>query len=206
MRMQEARVASGGTSAFTPHVVVLLPSLPSRAQLLRRLAEAARVTILEQERPLPKLAPADIAVLHADSLNVSCSPLMHDPDLGFPELVFVVDAAWSPQHFALESRGFRHVVSQQDLSEWLPIVLMQLGSLAQARRIVLGACAGRPTLGELPATSRQTRGIKLHAAETSFRAAFMRSLLAEHGCRRRAAEAAGVPYRSFCEMVRKLGI
>ena len=49
-------------------------------------------------------------------------------------------------------------------------------------------------------------GAQLHVAETAFRDVFLRSLLAQHGSRRRAAEEAGVPYRSFCEMLRKLGI
>jgi molybdenum-dependent DNA-binding transcriptional regulator ModE len=46
----------------------------------------------------------------------------------------------------------------------------------------------------------------LHAAETRFRETYLRLLLAERGSRRRAADEAGVPYRSFCEMLRKLGI
>jgi hypothetical protein len=185
---------------------MLLPDSPSREQLLRNLGKRARLTFLEGESPTPKLAPVDVAVIHADSLNLACSPLLHDEGLGFPELVFVVEEAWSPQHFALKSRGFRHVVSQEELPEWLPSVLLQLSSLARARRTVLGACADSLTATELSGRSQRTRGIKLHAAETSFRAAFMRALLAEHGSRRKAAEEAGVPYRSFCEMLRKLGI
>jgi hypothetical protein len=187
-------------------VVVLLPNHPSRARLIQAVGADARITVLDVEHPIPKLEPIDVVLLHADSLNLTCSPLLDDPDLGFPELVFVVDDAWSPQHFALKSRGFRYVISQDELSEWFPTALMRLSSLAQARRIVLRAYAESPTAPELPSRGRWARGIKLHAAETRFRDVFLRSLLAEHGSRRKAAEEAGVPYRSFCEMLRKLGI
>ena len=166
-----------------------------------------RVTILEHESPtIPGLAPVDVAVLHAERLDLACSPLLRDPKLGLPELVFVVDEASSPQHLALRSRGFRYVVAEDDLPEWLPAMLAQLVSLTRARRIVLGACPDGAGAIDISATVRRARRVKLHAAETTFRMAFMRALLAEHGSRRRAAEEAGVPYRSFCEMLRKLGI
>ena len=186
------------------HVVVLLPNEPYRERLLARLS-GARVTVLDQNQPLPKLLPVDVAVLHASSLNLGSSPLLYDAELGLPELAFVVDEAGSPQHLALRSRGFRYIVSQSELVEWLPTVMPGLGSLAQARRIVLSACDDGLPPPEVSAT-RQSTGGRLHAAETRFREMFLRSLLAEHGSRRRAAEEAGVPYRSFCEMLRKLGI
>lgn len=187
-----------------PHVVLLLPDGPCRERLLRRLSEA-RVTVLEQDRPLPQLPPIDIAVLHVSSLNLGSSPLLYDAGLGLPELVFVVDEACSPQHLALRSRGFRYVVSQSELVDWFPAAMPRLGSLAQARRIVLSACDDGLVPAEGLATPKAS-GVRLHAAETSFREMYLRSLLAEHGSRRKAAEEAGVPYRSFCEMLRKLGI
>jgi len=187
-----------------PHVVLLLPDDPCRERLLRRLSDA-RVTVLDQDRPLPKLPPVDVAVLHVSTLNLGSSPLLYDAGLGLPELVFVVDEAWSPQHLALRSRGFRYIVSQSEIAEWFPTALPGLGSLAQARRIVLSACDDGLPPPEVLAT-RQATGARLHAAETSFREIYLRSLLAEHGSRRKAAEEAGVPYRSFCEMLRKLGI
>jgi hypothetical protein len=193
-----------GWADSNPHIVVLLPDEPCRELLLRRLSDA-RVTVVDQDQPLPQLPPVDVAVLHVSSLNLGSSPLLYDADLGLPELVFVVDEAWSPQHLALRSRGFRYIVSQSELAEWFPSAMPGLASLAQARRIVLSACDDGPPPPEVLAT-RQATGARLHAAETSFREIFLRSLLAEHGSRRRAAEEAGVPYRSFCEMLRKLGI
>ena len=200
---RESFVAPAGTSAALPHVVVLLPSQPEREELLCAIGDDARVTVVEPERAIPTLEVVDVALLHVDCLSLTSSPLLYDPALGCPELVFVVDHAWSPQHLALKSRGSRHVVSRDTLSEWFPGALSELAALAQARRIVLKACADSPNP---PERNRQARGVRLHAAETAFRAAFLRSLLADHGSRRKAAEEAGVPYRSFCEMLRKLGI
>jgi hypothetical protein len=199
-------IAPAGTWSPRPHVAVLLPNLSESNDLLLRLAHA-HVTVVEPGHSLAHLQPVDVALIHEERLGLDVSPLLCAPELGFPELVFVVDHAGSAQHLALKSRGFRHVVSEGLLLEWFPGVVSELASLAQARRVVLRACADQPTQPEA-ATSRTQggRGVQLHVAETAFREIFLRSLLAEHGSRRRAAEEAGVPYRSFCEMLRKLGI
>jgi molybdenum-dependent DNA-binding transcriptional regulator ModE len=39
-----------------------------------------------------------------------------------------------------------------------------------------------------------------------FRESYIRFLLGESGSRQEAARRAGVPYRTMCEMIRKLGI
>lgn len=191
-----------------PHVLVLMPDGPGRTQLVRDIAAAARISILDRASSIPELAPVDIALLHVDHVVQACGPLLCDPRLGSPEIVFVVDQAGSPQHLALKSRGFQYVASQDVLSQWLPTVLTQLSSVARARRIVLDACTEGPMAPELPAlkVNRQTHALRLREAEATFRAVFLRSLLAECGSRRKAADTAGVPYRSFCHMLRKLGI
>jgi hypothetical protein len=190
------------------HVLVLLPQAWHNADLLvARLGNRVRLMQVENERQIPCLAPVDVAILHANRVGIECSPLIHDPHLGMPELVFLVDEAGSAQYLALRSRGFQHVVAQQDLLNWLPTALPRLVTLARARRILLRACADGSRALEAPMPSvRRPRSERLHAAETSFRSTYMRAILAEHGSRRRAAEEAGVPYRSFCEMLRKLGI
>jgi hypothetical protein len=94
-------------------------------------------------------------------------------------------------------------VGLHELSQWLPSKLMCLARVARARRILL------EEVPEPPASSAQSGGIlssRLHAAEARFRETYLRSLLAQCGSRRKAAEHAGVPYRSFCEMLRKAGI
>lgn len=188
------------------HALVQLPSTSERALLVSALAAQTRLTICEIGAELPVTEQFDIAVLHPDGLNLASSSLLYDATLGLPEIVFVVDDPPSPQYLALKSRGFRNVVRRDDLCTWLPAAVARLGLLARARRIVMRACTDEALAPVLPPQSLASGGIKLHAAESRFRAAFLRSLLAEHGSRRRASEAAGVPYRSFCEMLRKLGI
>lgn len=190
------------------HVLVLLPRAGHNFDLLvARLGNRVRLTLVENEGPIPGLGPVDVAVLHANRVGIECSPLINDPHLGLPELVFVVDEAWSAQYLALRSRGFQYVVAQQDLLNWLPTALPRLVRLARARRTLMHACAEGARVSDAPVPpARRRLSERLHAAETSFRSMYMRAILAEHGSRRRAAEEAGVPYRSFCEMLRKLGI
>ena len=48
--------------------------------------------------------------------------------------------------------------------------------------------------------------LPLPTAEMQFRESYIRFLLGESGSRQEAAKRAGVPYRTMCEMIRKLGI
>ena len=142
----------------------------------------------------------------SDQLGLASATLVHGHELESPELVLIVNEPWSPQRFALHCRGFRYVVCRDELAEWLPSVLTQLCSIAHARRFALSAYANIPVPPALLTPHRDIAKMRLYAAETSFRGTYFRALLAEHGSRRKAAQAAGVPYRSFCEMLRKLGI
>lgn len=201
------RTPSEGDAPLAPaHVLLLAPDAEQSATRLRsRLDADARISVVEGDC-LPELRLVDVAVLYAERVGLACGPLLRDPALGLPELVFVVDELWSPQDLALRSRGFRHIVSEAALPDWLPSMLPQLVSLARARRVLLRACLDGSGAAGTSGMVRQSRGMKLHVAETTFRSVFMRTLLAEFGSRRQAAEQAGVPYRSFCEMLRKLGL
>ncbi len=53
-----------------------------------------------------------------------------------------------------------------------------------------------------PAAAR----LPLPTAEMRFRESYIRCLLTQSGSRQEAARRAGVPYRTMCEMIRKLGI
>ena len=48
--------------------------------------------------------------------------------------------------------------------------------------------------------------LPLPTAEMRFRESYIRCLLTQSGSRQEAARRAGVPYRTMCEMIRKLGI
>jgi len=199
---------ANATGAAPAHVLISMPNGKAQSlPVVAKLDRATRITLLEKDVPPPALAPIDVAVVHSECMGLGTAPLLCDPDLGLPELVLVVDDLASPEHIALRSRGFQLVIAADDLPGWLPSNLPRLVALARARRTLLSACAEQPSAANA-ATSAifRTRGMKLHAAETCFRRTFMRALLAEHGSRRRAAEEARVPYRSFCEMLRKLGL
>ena len=149
--------------------------------------------------------PFDVALLRSQDIAPSFHSLFGDAELGFPEPIFVVDEATSPNRFAIASLGFRYILPMAQLSTWLPGALPRLCALSLARRLTASAHENAPQpplagAGNLPS------GDCLHAAETRFRETLLRLLLAEHGTRRKAAEKAGVPYRSFCEMLRKLDI
>jgi hypothetical protein len=195
-----------------PRLLLGLPENSARSELARALRGSGRMHVVEFDPSRAdwsaSLPPqeVDIAVLHASCLNLNSAALTHDPDFGYPELVFAVDDRCQAQRLALLSRGYRHVISADHLATWLYDHLASLCRLARARRVVLGACPAKTPVADLTLGTGGTGSMNLHLAETHFRETFLRALLTEHGSRGRAADAAGVPYRSFCEMLRKLGI
>lgn len=194
-----------------PRVLVVLPASTGRLELVQALSGNG-MHVVEHEPPRvdwsESLPPeeVDIAVFHASCLNLACAALALDSRFGFPELVFAVEDRCPAQRMALLSHGYRHVISAARLATWLLEQVASLCMLARARRIVLGACPATVASSDLTLGNAAGGGMNLHVAETHFRETYLRALLAEHGSRRRAADAAGVPYRSFCEMLRKLGI
>lgn len=194
---------------------VLLFGLPenARSELLRTLHGSGRADVLEFHPALVdsskphRLEDVDVAVIHAERLGPNLTVLLlHDPAFGLPELVFTVDSGCPAQRLALLSHGYRHVINDGCLASWLPQQLASLCTLARARRIVLAACPADTRAKHMTLGKPATGSMNLHKAETRFRETFLRALLTEHGSRRKAAEAAGVPYRSFCEMLRKLRV
>ncbi len=175
------------------------------------LARVARVTFMDPAADIQSSLglgerTIDVVVLTAASVGTFAQALLCDPRFGLPESVFVVDHDWSPERFVLESMGFRYVVSRRDLTGWLPSVVSRLCELSRARRTAHEAAASRPPPPDPPGAAPVLQDLPLHLAETRFREAYFRLLLARYGSRREAAEHARVPYRSFCAMLRKLRI
>jgi hypothetical protein len=195
------RGANGGT-----HLLLAIREDKHFGELISALPSDLRITRLDPEVAvaLPR-ASFEIAVLHTTDLGTWIRHLTHDADAGCPEVVFVVDEADSPERLAFESLGFRYVVPLAQLPVWLPGALTGLCALSAARRALAEARANAPE-PPLRGRAQLQTPIHLHAAETRFRETFLRLLLAHHGSRRKAAVQAGVPYRSFCEMLRKLDI
>jgi hypothetical protein len=193
-----------------PQAHLLIGWSPDELQrrLVAALPTAVRATCLEPAGDTawpPPLHPVDVALLKPDLFETRTTALLHRPEVALSELVFVLDDVWSPERFALESRGFPYLVARSSLVDWLPGAFAELCALARARRATVDALARRPAPPGLTLKNRRP-AVSLHLAETRFRENYLRLLLAENGSRREAAAQAGVPYRSFCEMLRKLDI
>jgi hypothetical protein len=123
-------------------------------------------------------------------------------DLGEPELVFVIDPSAPSASDGLRSTGLKWVVSLGDAPTWLPGALGPLAQMARGRALVREAQAIVPPLPG-PCGSF-TEG--LFEAERSFREIYVRALLGASGTRRHAAQLARVPYRTFINIITKLGL
>jgi hypothetical protein len=192
-----------------PHLLVALAA-QRRARVLDGFDADVVLTVVEPQsagKLVWPCAPVDVAVVAPEQLDSFATPLFgDDPLVGFPEVVFVIGHVASAQRFALERRGYPYVVLEAELGPWLAASLDQLCTIARTRRQAMEALARRPSAPPLPHLGGRGHAFRLHAAEASFRETYLRLLLAEHGSRRKAAAAAGLPYRSFCDMVRRAGI
>ncbi|HEU4582835.1 MAG TPA: hypothetical protein VFS67_31470 [Polyangiaceae bacterium] len=169
---------------------------------------------------------AEIVATDLEQTGVSLPGDPHDvyvvrlSDCGAKELAFFVakegpagDASvvfWgrhpqAPQVAAARALGIRRVVPAARLLGWLCEALPSLVSEARGRRLLRQAQSSLPAIpdwSDTPATER----LCLMQAESMFRETYLRRLLAETGSCRRAAEIAGVPYRTFYDMVKKLDL
>jgi hypothetical protein len=151
-------------------------------------------------REQPEVAVLDL--LFRDGRSVALELRSIAPEL---EIVFVVDEAGAPEAQAAWDLGWERLVAADSLEEWLAQGLKPLANLVRLKRRVTLAhhevqrlSAGNvvPSVAPLP----------LAVAERRYRETFLRSKLAMAGERREAARLAGVPYTTFCVMLRKLGI
>jgi hypothetical protein len=125
---------------------------------------------------------------------------------GFPEIVFVVEDQRQPEAQALRSSGLQRVLPRGSAVQWLSTAASPLAALAKANRLQREALKRIPPLPNDCPDGDASNIPSLPHAESRYREAFLRLLLATTGSRRAAAAKAGVPYRSFCHMLRKLGI
>jgi len=150
--------------------------------------------------------PADVALIrlgHAalDALAEAERLLRRDPAI---EIVFFSDGEGIDLTIA-EALGLNRIVPADKLVEWLRVAGPHLVCQAQARRLLLAAARNIPPIP--PFEGRHPDRIEpLPAAEQRFREAYLRSLLAPGRDRETVARLAGVPYRTLCQMIRKLDI
>jgi hypothetical protein len=147
-----------------------------------------------------------VSVVDADSLDALALICQRHGSLGYPELVFVVDHWWQPEAQALRSAGLERILWAHRAPAWLAAAVPSLAGLARANRLRVAAMTQIPALPEEAFNWPPRQIATLPQAESRYREAFLRLLLTTEGSRRAAAQRAGVPYRSFCQMLRKLGI
>ena len=153
-------------------------------------------------REQPEVAIVDLMFRNGRGSTVAVELRRVAPEI---EIVFVVDDPTVPEVQAAWDLGWERLVSSAGLEEWLDRGLKPLAKFARLKRQLTmvrldaeTASAGNvvPEVSNLP----------LGVAERRYRETFLRSKMATAGERRAAARLAGVPYTTFCVMLRKLGI
>ena len=155
-----------------------------------------------------ELFPADLVLLalggrQVSALATGAEAVQRNP---YAEVIFYCDDPDAPEVSAAAVLGITRIVPAQNMAAWLrararcwraaPICVGR-------RRRPRGGVPGPPTLATVrPEAAR----LPLPTAEMRFRESYIRCLLTQSGSRQEAARRAGVPYRTMCEMIRKLGI
>jgi len=121
------------------------------------------------------------------------------------EVVLIVDDPGAPEVQVAFDAGCARVVRSDGLGAWLDRGLLALGQLVRAERRAALARAEAEELaaGNVPPAPS---ALPLAVAERRYREAYLRAKLAQACGRREAAALAGIPYTTFCVMLRKLGI
>jgi len=149
------------------------------------------------------VALIDISVTAEASLDQAVALFAYDPST---EIAFFCERHATVETSALASLGVRLIESASFL-DWVPVAVPALIDLARARRAMRFAETRVPALpGATAEASGRRELLPLPVAETRFRESYIRSILASAGSRSEAAELAGVPYRTFCNILRSLGI
>jgi CheY-like chemotaxis protein len=125
------------------------------------------------------------------------------------EVVFLVETLEAPEVRAARDVGVSRFVQSIDLPGYLAMAVAPLARLARARRTLAEAQREVERLPALPPADpieSSGGGLPLAVAERRYRESYLRATLAKGGGRRAAARLTGVPYTTFCVMLRKLGI
>jgi hypothetical protein len=179
---------------------------------MRSAIPQADASILRPSSPLSQeamaLAPIDITVplVSPSDLCALSWSISANSSLGNPELVLVCDSVdrSGGLGLTLDQLGLDRVMDLPTASDWLPRASHALAAVARARRALFQAQRIVPAVSPTAHHGRLRGG--LFAQEQMFREVCIRILLAETASRRIAAERAGVPYRTFCQIMAKLGI
>jgi hypothetical protein len=129
-------------------------------------------------------------------------------DFGSPELVFVADGAVAQSTAsALAAAGAQYILSGRNGLPWLLQHAPALSAYARAQRSLAQAAARIPgATRPIPCVEDVKEIPGLFQAEQDFRRSYVQLLMMRSPSRKHAARAAGVPYRTFCHVLEKLGL
>jgi DNA-binding NarL/FixJ family response regulator len=168
------------------------------------------VTVVAPDDPAlrTELLPADLVLLalggrSVSALGIGAEAVQKNP---FAEVVFYCDDPDAPEVSAASVLGITRIVPAQHMTAWLARGGNLLARGAYLRRAAAACAAAVPRPPTLAAVTDGPSRLPLPTAEMQFRESYIRFLLGESGSRQEAARRAGVPYRTMCEMIRKLGI
>jgi hypothetical protein len=120
------------------------------------------------------------------------------------EVVFFSEDSGAPEIAALRALGWPNLVAGRRARAWIIGALPILARVGRARR---GLQCAQAEVPPPPDDEEQpSPSLPLGLAESRFREGYVRGILAREGNRTAAAERARVPYRTFCNIMRKLGI
>lgn len=168
------------------------------------------VIVTPPENPVlaSELLPADLVLLalggrQPTALGTGALAMQRNP---YAEVVFYCDEPDAPEVAAASVLGITRIVSARDIAAWLTRAGDLLARGALLRRLAAAAIEAVPPPPVLRGAGERAVQQPLPAAEMQFRETYIRYLLSQSGSRQEAARRAGVPYRTMCEMIRKLGI
>jgi DNA-binding NtrC family response regulator len=171
---------------------------PSVVTLVAPADPALRVELLPADLVLLALGGRDVS-----ALGIGAEAVQRNP---FTEVVFYCDDPDAPEVAAAAVLGITRIVPAQHMPAWLARGGNLLARGACLRRAAAACAAAVPRPPTLAAVTDGPSRLPLPTAEMQFRESYIRFLLGESGSRQEAAKRAGVPYRTMCEMIRKLGI
>lgn len=193
--------------------VVLVDENQLRASALAAALKGASKTITVVTGPDGRtvhhdLFPADLVLLALGGLQVSALATGADAVQRNPyaEVIFYCDDADAPEVAAAAVLGITRIVPAQSMAAWLTRAGSLLARGAYLRRMAAATIAAAPEPPTLATAALDAARLPLPTAEMRFRESYIRCLLTQSGSRQEAARRAGVPYRTMCEMIRKLGI
>ncbi|MES1209663.1 MAG: hypothetical protein ABUS79_27320 [Pseudomonadota bacterium] len=192
--------------------VVLVDENQLRASTLAGALKAAAEDVVVVTGPdglalRDELFPADLVLLalggrQVSALAAGAEAVQRNP---YVEVIFYCDDADAPEVAAAAVLGITRIIPAQQLGAWLTCAGGLLARAARLRRAAAAMLATVPAPPLLAADAAAAR-LPLPTAEMRFRESYIRCLLTQSGSRQEAARRAGVPYRTMCEMIRKLGI